>query len=288
MEFILASIILYALNNLLWKKILLEENMWLIMSLRSLMTSALGLLLISLFYPTILDGLSLDSVAKVSFASFLGALGLVFMISALKVGSLRQLGLFNLAGVFFTVTYLLLFENFDLRYYAGGTSLILLGFILYLVQIKKDLSQDSSIKQLLLFALMTIFFSASGLLHWHNLKQSISPIFSLVNQEFTVFTVSIFGLMYRTTYSKKQIMISIMSIYRLIFIMAILIFLAVWFGFLGLKVTNPYLTSLLALSTPLLTIVFGVFFYKEKWSFSNLIALALIILGAFMLHFNLG
>ena len=80
MEFILASIILYALNNLLWKKILLEENMWLIMSLRSLMTSAIGLLIISLFYPTILNGLSLDSVAKVSFASFLGALGLVFTV----------------------------------------------------------------------------------------------------------------------------------------------------------------------------------------------------------------
>jgi drug/metabolite transporter (DMT)-like permease len=196
--------------------------------------------------------------------------------------------LFNLAGVFFTVTYLYFFENFDLRYYVIGTSLILLGFAVYLIQIKKELDKENSFRQLLLFTLMTIFFSASGLLHWHNLKQSISPIFSLVNQEFIVFSVSFIGLVTRTSYTRKQIIISSMYIYKLVFVMAILIFMAVWTGFLGLKITNPYVTSLLALSTPVLTIVFGALFYKEKWSLSNLIALALIISGAFMLHFHLN
>jgi len=287
MEYILASIFFYALNNLLWKKILFESNMWLIMSLRAFMTCSIGLLIIFFFYRDVFNELSINTILKVSLASIVGALGLVFMTSALKLGSLRQLGLFNLAGVFFTVTYLYLFENFDLRYYMIGTSLILLGFAVYLIQIKKELDKENSFRQLLLFTLMTIFFSASGLLHWHNLKQSISPILSLVNQEFIVFSVSIFGLVTRTSYTRKQLIVSSISIYKLVSVMAILIFMAVWTGFLGLKITNPYVTSLLALSTPVLTIVFGALFYKEKWSLSNLIALALIISGAFMLHFNL-
>jgi drug/metabolite transporter (DMT)-like permease len=288
MEYILASIFFYALNNLLWKKILFESNMWLIMSLRAFMTCSIGLLIIFFFYRNIFNELTIDTILKVSLASFVGALGLVFMTSALQLGSLRQLGLFNLAGVFFTVTYLYFFENFDLRYYVIGTSLILLGFAVYLIQIKKELDKENSFRQLLLFTLMTIFFSASGLLHWHNLKQSISPIFSLVNQEFIVFSVSFIGLVTRTSYTRKQIIISSMYIYKLVFVMAILIFMAVWTGFLGLKITNPYVTSLLALSTPVLTIVFGALFYKEKWSLSNLIALSLIISGAFMLHFHLN
>lgn len=286
MEYILASIFFYALNNLLWKKILFESNMWLIMSLRAFMTCSIGLLIIFFFYRNIFNELTIETILKVSLASIVGALGLVFMTSALKLGSLRQLGLFNLAGVFFTVTYLYLFENFDLRYYMIGTSLILLGFAVYLIQIKKELDKENSFRQLLLFTLMTIFFSASGLLHWHNLKQSISPIFSLVNQEFIVFSVSICGLVTYTSYTRKQIIVSSISIYKLVSVMAILIFMAVWTGFLGLKITNPYVTSLLALSTPVLTIIFGALFYKEKWSLSNLIALALIISGAFMLHFN--
>jgi hypothetical protein len=262
MEYILASIFFYALNNLLWKKILFESNMWLIMSLRAFMTCSIGLLIIFFFYRNIFNELTIETTLKVSLASIVGALGLVFMTSALKLGSLRQLGLFNLAGVFFTVTYLYLFENFDLRYYMIGTSLILLGFAVYLIQIKKELDKENSLRQLLLFTLMTIFFSASGLLHWHNLKQSVSPIFSLVNQEFIVFSVSICGLVTRTSYTRKQIIVSSISIYKLVSVMAILIFMAVWTGFLGLKITNPYVTSLLALSTPVLTIIFGALFYK--------------------------
>lgn len=288
MEYILISIFFYSVNNLLWKKILVESNRWLIMTLRAFMTCSIGLVIIFLFYRNSIIGLTINTILKVSVASILGAFGLVFMTSALQHGSLRQLGLFNLAGVFFTVTYLYFFENFDLRYYVIGTSLILLGFSVYLIQIKKESGKENSFKQLLLFTLMTIFFAASGLLHWYNLKESISPIFSAVNQEFIVFSVSIFGLMTRTSLNKKQVIKSSIAIYKLIFVMALLIFMAVWTGFLGLKITNPYVASLLALSTPILTIVFGTIFFREKWSLSNLIALALIILGAFMLHFKLS
>jgi hypothetical protein len=86
MEYILASIFFYALNNLLWKKILFESNMWLIMSLRAFMTCSIGLLIIFFFYRNIFNELTIDTILKVSLASFVGALGLVFMTSALQLG----------------------------------------------------------------------------------------------------------------------------------------------------------------------------------------------------------
>ncbi|WP_338407633.1 hypothetical protein [uncultured Flavobacterium sp.] len=288
MKFVLASIFFYSVNNLLWKKILFKSNIWIVMTLRSFMTCSIGLIIIYFFYPNVFNELTIATLIKSTSASLLGAFGLVFMTSALKLGSLRQLGIFNMTGVFFTVTYLYFFENFDFKYYVIGTSLIVLGFVIYLTQIKRDLKKEISYRQLLLFTLMTVFFSASALFHWNNLKQSISPIFSLINQEIVVFSISFFGLLTRTSYSKKQIIRSSIAIYKLTFVMALLIFMAVWTGFLGLKITNPYITSLLALGIPVLTILFGTFFYKEKWSFSNFIALVLIIFGAFMLHFNLN
>jgi drug/metabolite transporter (DMT)-like permease len=66
--------------------------------------------------------------------------------------------------------------------------------------------------------------------------------------------------------------------------MALLIFLALLFSFLGLKVTNPMISSLLFLSNPLLTIVFAAIFFKEKITIYTIIALIFISVGAFILH----
>lgn len=288
MKFVLASIFFYSINNLLWKKILNKSSIWLIMVLRAFMTCLIGVTVVILFFPNLFNEVNVTMFIRTSLASLLGALGLVFMTSALQRGSLRQLCIFNLAGVFFTVTYLLLFENFDIRFYIIGTSLILSGFGVFLSQIKKEIQGENSLKQLLLFALMTLFFAASGLFHWYNLKQSTPPIFALVNQEFVVFVVSFIGLLTRANYTKSQLILATLAIYKLTIAMALLIFMAVWLGFLGLKNTNPFISTLLALGTPILTIVLAAFFYREKWNLSNLLSLLLILLGAFMLNFNLN
>lgn len=70
--------------------------------------------------------------------------------------------------------------------------------------------------------------------------------------------------------------------------MAVFIFAAVWTGFLGLKITNPLLASLFPLATPILTILFGAIFFKEKWNKIMGFALVLIAIGAYVLHINLN
>jgi drug/metabolite transporter (DMT)-like permease len=66
--------------------------------------------------------------------------------------------------------------------------------------------------------------------------------------------------------------------------MALLIFSALLFSFLGLKVTNPLISSLLFLSNPLLTIVFAALFFKEKINLYTILALIFISSGAFIIH----
>jgi drug/metabolite transporter (DMT)-like permease len=66
--------------------------------------------------------------------------------------------------------------------------------------------------------------------------------------------------------------------------MAVVIFLAIWTSFLGLQYTNPLISSLISLITPILTIVFGVFLYKDQWNYLTLLSLCLISVGVYLIN----
>lgn len=288
MLYLIVSIVFYALSNLLWKKVLLHTNSWLIMSLRALMTSLIGVVTLYVYSPEIILNINFDIVFKATVASLLGAFGLICMISALKEGTLRQLGIFNIVTIVFTATYLFLFENINLTEYTLGTSLIVLGFVIYVLQINKLSTQESNAKLVIKYVLMSLFFASSGIVHWHNLNQAIPPLFSVVNQEIVVFIVATLGFLLQPESVKLKLIQITKQLYYLIAVMAILIFVAVWFGFLGLKITNPFISSLLPLATPILTILLGALFYKEKWNKKMGFALFTIAIGAYILHLNLN
>jgi drug/metabolite transporter (DMT)-like permease len=222
-------------------------------------------------------------------ASILGAFGLICMVSALKNGSLGQFGIFNLLTIFITVTYLIVFENLNIKYYIIGSSFIIVGFSFYLSQLKKEKVADNSIKQYLLLGLMTLLFSLSGLMHWYNLKVSIPVMATLLIQESTVF---VFGITFFLLQPQKVIIAVVRNSTNkkiaLVFFMAIIIFLAVWFGFMGLKITNPTISSLLSLAVPIITIFFGNLFLKEKINASIFYSFLLISIGAFLLYLDLN
>jgi len=288
MVFLILSIFLYSVNNYFWKKILLDSNIWFVIALRSSFTIILGLICSYFIYPELLNTIMWQQLKFVLMASLLGALGLICMVSALKKGSLRQLGVFNLLTVFITVSYLIVFENLNIKYYIIGSFFILIGFSFYLFQIKKDRVSDNSIKQYLLLGLMALFFSASGLLHWYNLKASIPVMTSLLTQEITVFFIGISLFLFQPKKLIIEIVRNSTKKIILVFIMSVIIFLAVWFGFMGLKITNPIISSLLSLAVPILTIVFGNVFLKEKINSSILYSFLLISIGAFLLYLDLN
>ena len=109
MVYLILSGFFYAFNNLLWKRLLSKFDLWLIVGLRCLLTSFIGLTLIFSFYPNIVSVLTYSVGVKIILASVFGAFGLISMILALKDGTLTQLGVFNLLIVFFVSSYLFFF-----------------------------------------------------------------------------------------------------------------------------------------------------------------------------------
>ncbi len=288
MIFLILSIFLYSINNYFWKKILSDSNIWFVIALRSSFTIILGLIWSYFIDPEFLNTITWQQLKFVLIASILGALGLICMVSALKNGSLIQYGIFNLLTIFITVTYLIIFENLNIKYYIIGSSFIIVGFAIYLSQLKKEKVADNSIKQYLLLSLMALFFSFSGLMHWYNLKVSIPVMASLLIQEGTVF---VFGITFFLLQPQKVIIEVIRNSTNkiiLVVFMSIIIFLAVWFGFMGLKITNPIISSLLSLAVPIITIFLGNLFLKEKINSTILYSFILILIGAFLLYLDLN
>ena len=286
MIFIILSSFFYAFNNLLWKRLLSKFDLWLIIGFRCLLTSCIGLAIIFLFYPTIFSALTYVVTIKIIVASIFGAFGLISMILALKEGSLTQLGVFNLLIVFLVSLYLFFFENIFLKNYAIASICIIVGFTLYIFQIKKieGVKKKISFRNIILFTMMSFFFAASSLMHWYNLKQEVPAILSVTVQELVVFFVVLIIFNFKTSLSFHQIYIQIQKIVKPVVFMAIIIFSAIWTGFLGLQYTNPLISSLISLITPILTIIFGVLFFKDQWNTITLLSLFLISTGVYLIN----
>ena len=134
MIYILLSIVLFAINNVLWKKNLEHTSVLFLISFRALFTSLISVLIIVLFYDK--TTISLSNLYKISLGSLLGAIGLFCMLTVVKKTTLQWLGIYNLIGILFTSIYLWFFENYELSNLTFGTLFIIMGFIFLFSTIK--------------------------------------------------------------------------------------------------------------------------------------------------------
>ena len=287
MVYLILSNFFYALNNLLWKRALSKFNLWHIISLRSLLTSIVGFVVIITFYSDVINTIDLSLFLNIFIASVFGSLGLICMIHALKKGSLSQLALFNLIIVFLIGSFLFFFEGLHFENYRVASLLIISGFVLYIYQIKKKNTQQMSLHQLLLFSLMSIFFAGSIVMHWYGLNKDIPVIFSLSIQEAVVFLSSITIVIISPSFSLVKLRYELKKISTTVILMATVIFAAIWTGFSGLKFTDPLISSLISLLTPILTILFGVIFYKDKWNYLTILYFLLISSGIYLINLEI-
>ena len=280
MLFIILSVLLFSYNNVLWKKNLKTTSIPFLVSYRALFTSIISLVILFVFFK--IDNITIIGFVKITIGSLFGVIGLFSMLFVIKKTSLQWLGIYSLIGIAFTIVYLGLFETIDIKKSTVGLSIVALGFGSFIYS-NKETQLKITRKQHLLLLLMSFSFSCSGLLHWKNLTSSVPPLLIIANQEFIVFLVGLLftfkqgdsGL-YKThlkTYFKRTLM------------MSVVIFLALLFNFLGLKQTNPLITSLLFLAVPLTTILFSVFFFKEKLSFKNMLFISIIVMGYLLTEF---
>ena len=280
MLFIILSVLLFSYNNVLWKKNLKTTSIPFLVSYRALFTSIISLVILFVFFK--IDNITIIGFVKITIGSLFGVIGLFSMLFVIKKTSLQWLGIYSLIGIAFTIVYLGLFETVDIKKSTVGLSIVALGFGSFIYS-NKETQLKITRKQHLLLLLMSFSFSCSGLLHWKNLTSSVPPLLIIANQEFIVFLVGLLftfkqgdsGL-YKThlkTYFKRTLM------------MSVVIFLALLFNFLGLKQTNPLITSLLFLAVPLTTILFSVFFFNEKLSFKNMLFISIIVIGYLLTEF---
>jgi len=281
MIFIILSVLLFSYNNVLWKKNIEATSIPFLVAYRAFFTSTISIGILLIFFT--IENVSISDLIKITTGSLFGVLGLFSMLTVIKKASLQWLGIYNLLGVVFTILYLWIFDTVPIKESLLGLVVIVFGFVCFIVS-NKQTQLKITLKQHLILLLMTFSYSFSAILHWKNLNLDFSPLLIIANQESIVFLV---GLFFTFKKSKiRSIKIELKIYFKKIAFMSIVVFFAILFSFLGLKQTNPIIASLLFLAAPLTTILFSTFFFKEKISKKNIVFIIIILLGAFILHFQ--
>ena len=281
MIFIILSVLLFSYNNVLWKKNIEATSISFLVAYRAFFTSTISIGILLFFFT--IENVSISDFIKITTGSLFGVLGLFSMLTVIKKASLQWLGIYNLLGVVFTILYLWIFDTVPIKESLLGLVVIVFGFVCFIVS-NKQTQLRITLKQHLILLLMTFSYSFSAILHWKNLNLDFSPLLIIANQESIVFLVGLFF-----TFKKakiRSIKIELKTYFKKIAFMSIVVFFAILFSFLGLKQTNPIIASLLFLAAPLTTILFSTFFFKEKISKKNIVFIIIILLGAFILHFQ--
>jgi drug/metabolite transporter (DMT)-like permease len=279
MIYIIIAIILFSLNNILWKKNLASISVALLMTYRSFFTSSLAIGILLYFHD--LKDFSIGQTLRTGIAAILGVIGLFSMLTVYKKASLQWVAIYNLVGISFTILYLWIFKELNIKASLLGLSIITLGFIFYVYTNKKS-NLKIKLRQHLLLIVMIVCFGIATILNWENLSQDTPAIFIIANQEFLVLTCGMTLLF--TQKRPEKLRQTLQKYFNRVVLMSVVIFLGLLFSFLGLKITNPIISSVLFLANPLTTILFSAYFFKEKIKPNDWISIAIIALGAFLLH----
>ncbi len=273
MEYLILSVLFFAINNVLWKSIVADYLPLQVIFKRSMFTSLLGVVFLGMngfeTYTTLSEALF------VNLTCIIGALGLVFMIYALKESTLNDFIHYSLLGSIGTASYLYFSENIIPQNYILGILFIAFGFCLFLWNQRMNSKAVRTSTHCYLI-LMTLCFSVSGIMQWYNLK-TYDVVFLVVHQEIEVLIVA--GILIR--FLKQPILTFFKFDY--ILVMVPIITIAVVAGMYGLKVTNPFISSIINLTTPILTITLAVIVLKERFKWYYVSSIVMVILGAWML-----
>ena len=129
MEYLILSSLFFAINNVLWKWVVADYLPLQVIVKRSMVTSLFGVVVLCVsdftIYTTLGEALFVNSTC------IIGALGLVFMIYALKESTLNNFIHYSLLGSIGTASYLYFVEDIVPQNYLLGILLISLRFCLY-------------------------------------------------------------------------------------------------------------------------------------------------------------
>lgn len=275
MEYLILSSLFFAINNVLWKWIVADYLPLQVIVKRAMITSLIGVGVLVVYSSELEIYTTLSEAVFVNLTCIIGALGLVFMIYALKESTINNFIHYSLLGSFGTATYLYFVEDIIPQNYVLGILFIALGFSVFLWNQRNNskVVQFSTHRYL---ALMTLCFSVSGIMQWYNLK-TYDLVFLAVHQEIEVLITA--GILIRYL---KQPILSFFKFDYILFMIPI-VAIAIIAGMHGLKITNPFISSIMSMTTPVLTMILAVVVLKERFKWYYLSSMFMVILGAWLL-----
>ena len=172
MYWLFISVFLYAINNVIWKFFVRDEQPLRIIHRRAIFTVLIAFTAVWFTHVDLIAFITNPKAIYVLLASLLGTAGLVMMITFLKEGSLVRLGFYSMLGCFIAAGYTYLFREAPISQKAVlGTILIIAGYIIFLLLEKGNIKREPALLgQHLLLAGMTLCFSLSLLIQWESLK----------------------------------------------------------------------------------------------------------------------
>ena len=274
MLYLLGSILLFSVNNVLWSYFSEQLPTLVIIKKRAVYTSLFtGLLLMGFVYFQVFE-VKLEEQIQLLGISLIGCLGLVSLVKGFRNGSLLQFAFYSLLLAFGLGVYLEGTSIFNQRLNWLSLSLVAVGYIYFMWFQLKTKQRTRNYLAHLYFAFAHICFGVLLLLQWE-LLESVSPLNVAFTQELVVLSVtSLIVLIYQPEKNKfKKIAKWQLALFSLPITLAVLL------GLEGLKSTNPFHSALIGLLTPIFTLLLGSLTKQERLNLRALPGLLLLVLG---------
>ncbi len=280
MIWLLFSYFLYAFNNVVWKWTVRDEHPVYLISRRAIFTFLFTVIFVFFSQKQPFLFVLQPQFYLIIIGCLLGTTGLILMINFLKQGSLTRLSYYMFLQLTISGSYSYTLEKIPITSrLLIGSAVMILGYIGFIYDERKKIkSEPVLLTQHLLLLGMTVCFSALTLIEWKVLK-NFEPSSIMVTQEFMVLIVTTILYLFIQKPERKTTLKS----YARFPIMAAVIMLAVFAGLMGLKVTNPFISSIGGVATPLLTVIFGSLFLNEKLNWVQVASFAVIVFGEVVL-----
>jgi drug/metabolite transporter (DMT)-like permease len=213
---------------------------------------------------------------QILLSSLFGTIGLMLMVQFLKEGSFTLFSYYAFFGIALNGLMTFVFGGVHLTSTAVLASVIILvGYILFVLDERKTLKREPvRLSQHLVLIAMTLSFSLSTFISWKALRY-FDPLELMLTQELTVLVVT--GILSVVLIKKHHL--SVPKFSPKYPFLALVIMLAVFAGFKGLKLYNPFITSISGVISPALTLIAAVLLFKEKINRTQIVSFLIILTG---------
>ena len=279
MLYLIGSVILFSINNVLWRHYTPKMNVFQLISKRAFFTTVfMGIILFLLFLTQ--ETNFLGHLLGLLTVSLVGFLGLFFMVLGFKKGTVLQFSMYSLLltcvlGFIGVQTNAVSFLN-----KIPELLIMVFGYLFFVLAQFGTINGKQSLLGHVYFIAAHFCFGILLFLQWH-LLDDLSKVSMAFFQELFVFVLAGCIWVFLPAKDNKQEKIG----WWQFALFALPICFAVLLGLEGLKSTNPFYSALIGLLTPMFTLMIAIAFGLEKLQWKPMVGFALIIVGLLLFYF---